>query len=393
MNPKKGKGADIGRSSSTAGYRVCFPFVGDSLGGSHLSSLEMIIKLRELGVDVVIVLHQSGPVEEEVRRLGLDYRVLFISEMYRGVPRNVIDGVGLLFTILKLGFFCKKECIDIVHTNDGRAHVTWALTSLVFFLTHIWHQRTVLFKSRVVEFLLGRARTIICISQFVKQSIPPNLSSECVVIPNLVGNLRVDQTQSRMIRGQFVSDPTDIQKENLIGTFGNLTEIKDPLTIVHAFCLCFHKLQDRAVLCYFGEDRGNYHEQIHKVASGYGLEENVLFRDFQRPVAPWMSACDLVLAPSVCDAFGRTILEAMKLGVPVIAADAGGHRELIKNREDGLLVEPGNPNAMAAAIVRTLHDAQFRQTLIANGKKKMKSEYDPASIVPKIDTVYSRIAG
>ena len=40
----------------------------------------MIIKLRELGVDVVIVLHQSGPVEEEVRRLGLDYRILFISK-------------------------------------------------------------------------------------------------------------------------------------------------------------------------------------------------------------------------------------------------------------------------------------------------------------------------
>ena len=101
-----------------------------------------------------------------------------------------------------------------------------------------------------------------------------------------------------------------------------------------------------------------------------------------------MSACDVVLAPSICDAFGRTILEAMALGVPVIAASAGGHQELICDGYNGLLVEPQSPEAFAQAMAEVLQTPDLRSSLVRNGKTYVRERYEDGAIVQSILRMY-----
>ena len=181
------------------------------------------------------------------------------------------------------------------------------------------------------------------------------------------------------------------EKVSIIGIFGNLTALKDPLTGVLALAIYRKRTGKRALLCYFGKDRENWKEKILCTARNDQLSEFVTVMDFQRPIAKWMSACDVVLAPSICDAFGRTILEAMALGVPVIAASAGGHQELIRDGCNGFLVEPKNPEAFAQAIAEVLHTPELRSFLVCNGKTYVREHYEDGAIAQGIQCIHQSL--
>lgn len=380
-----------GRSRSIGGsYRVCFPFVGDTLGGSHLSSIELIRELLKNGTDVLVVLHQSGPLEKELLRLRLEFKIVTIPKVVRHF-RRPSDVVQLIQSVARLGVFCKREKIQIIHTNDGRIHVTWGLVAALFRRDHVWHQRTVFFPSRTVEFFLRRAKRIICISDFVQKSLPANLRNRSIVLANLIGDMCVSETETKRIRAKLTTMSTYFENVHVVGTFGNLTDVKDPCTSVRALSEYVKTNGNSFLLCYFGEDRGGFREKIEKIAKENNVFDLISFIGFQRPIANWISACDLVLAPSVCDAFGRTILEAMEVGVPVVAANAGGHRELIRHGYDGVLVEPRNPKALADAIAEVLEQSEFRNTLVRRGKKKIRSSYDQRTIVRSVESLYSNL--
>ena len=63
------------------------------------------------------------------------------------------------------------------------------------------------------------------------------------------------------------------------------------------------------------------------------------------PIEQWMMGLDALVVPAVRETFGRTLVEAMLCGTPVVAADDGGHREIIRHGETGFLVQPDNPEA------------------------------------------------
>ena len=381
----------ISRSATHHSRCVCFPFVGDTLGGSHLSSIELIREMQKSGTNILVVLHQKGPLEIELLRQKVPFEIVPVTQIFRQLPRSAIDAAKMLQTIIKLTTFCYRRNVRVIHTNDGRIHVTWGLVSTLLRRKHVWHQRTVLAPSRLVEWVLRRVSKVICISRFVEQSLPAELLSRSIVVPNPIGDLSVLPQEVKQARSRLTMSHHNPEKVSIIGIFGNLTALKDPLTGVLALAIYRKRTGKRALLCYFGKDRENCKEKILRSARNDQLSEFVTVMDFQRPIAKWMSACDVVLAPSICDAFGRTILEAMALGVPVIAASAGGHQELIRDGCNGFLVEPKNPEAFAQAIAEVLHTPELRSFLVCNGKTYVREHYEDGAIAQGIQCIYQSL--
>ena len=83
-------------------------------------------------------------------------------------------------------------------------------------------------------------------------------------------------------------------------------------------------------------------------------------------VAAWMRAADVVVVPSRREPLGLAAVEALACGTPVIAAKVGGLKEVIRDGENGLLIPPEDPGALAAALGR-LADAELRARLGAAG--------------------------
>lgn len=103
-----------------------------------------------------------------------------------------------------------------------------------------------------------------------------------------------------------------------------------------------------------------------------------------------LSRSDVFALASHAEPLGVVYMEAMAAGVPTIGTNAGGVGEIITNGHDGLLVEPKNPEALAAAIAKLIDDPALANTLAANGRKTIVERFD-SSIGAA--TLYKRITG
>ena len=114
----------------------------------------------------------------------------------------------------------------------------------------------------------------------------------------------------------------------------------------------------------FTEDDRAYRDELHRVATEPGLEGRVHFLGFQSDVTPFLQAMDVVVHCSVAaEPFGRVIVEAMMAGTPVVATRGGGVDEIITEGQDGFLVPPADPAALALAVGRIMQDSELASKL------------------------------
>jgi phosphatidyl-myo-inositol alpha-mannosyltransferase len=104
------------------------------------------------------------------------------------------------------------------------------------------------------------------------------------------------------------------------------------------------------------------------------------------------AAADVFASPAVGqESFGLVLVEAMAAGVPVVAADIPGYREVVRDGIDGLLVRPRDPRGLAGAIARVLEDQDLAGRLSEAGRARA-DEYSWARVAPRIEAVYERVA-
>jgi glycosyltransferase involved in cell wall biosynthesis len=88
------------------------------------------------------------------------------------------------------------------------------------------------------------------------------------------------------------------------------------------------------------------------------------------------AAVDVVVNPArVSEAFGRVAVEALAAGRPVVATRVGAVAEVLRPGEDALIVEPDDPHAIAAAVVRLWRDPELRHRLVASGYERVRERF------------------
>jgi len=125
----------------------------------------------------------------------------------------------------------------------------------------------------------------------------------------------------------------------------------------------------RYVFC--GE--GRQAEALARAAAA--LDGAVEMVGFRRDVAACLAAADIVALPSLQEGLGVAALEAMAAGRPVVASRVGGLAEAVVHEETGLLVPPGDPTALAAALARLARDPDLRARLGAAGHARVLARY------------------
>ena len=119
-----------------------------------------------------------------------------------------------------------------------------------------------------------------------------------------------------------------------------------------------------------------------------GSRGSVTFTGTRLDVPALTATLDLAVLPSHREAQGLAILEAMALGRPVVASRVGGIPEMITHEETGLLVQPSDEAALAAAIVRLLRDEGLAIRLGAQGRLVARERFSAKRMVEQIAVLY-----
>jgi glycosyltransferase involved in cell wall biosynthesis len=125
---------------------------------------------------------------------------------------------------------------------------------------------------------------------------------------------------------------------------------------------------------------------LEQKASELGLDGRVTFLGAQprERVLELFSASDASLLSSTWENFPHTVVEALAVGAPVIATAVGGVPEVVHDGENGLLVAPGDPEALAAAVRRYFADEELRERLRAGAAASVE-EYRPEKLLAQIE--------
>ena len=122
----------------------------------------------------------------------------------------------------------------------------------------------------------------------------------------------------------------------------------------------------------FGEE--SYEQELRALTTQLGLDNRVRFFGHRNDVPELLAACDIVAHTSTApEPFGKVIIEGMASGRPVIATAAGGAVEIIRDGIDGLLVPPGNVEALTATLRRLVADPQLRRKLAEGGRARSRA--------------------
>jgi glycosyltransferase involved in cell wall biosynthesis len=151
-----------------------------------------------------------------------------------------------------------------------------------------------------------------------------------------------------------------------IGFIGRLDPIKRIPDLIEAMRLV--KLPLHLHLFGEGAERKNIELMIRRL----DLSRTVtLHGEIARPQEA-LKQIELLVLPSVVEGFGLVLIEAMAAGIPVVATDVPGIRDVVRNEQTGLLVPPYSPPPLGEAIERVLRDDSLRQRLIERGRRDVK---------------------
>lgn len=134
-----------------------------------------------------------------------------------------------------------------------------------------------------------------------------------------------------------------------------------------------------------------YRHHLEALARELGITDSVHFIGHCSRVPDMMAACDVMVhASTMPEPFGRVILEAMALGKPVIATDAGGPSEILRHGRTGWLVPPGDATALAESILKLASSPEASRKMGENARQEAGSRYGISHHVERVFTGYRK---
>jgi len=175
----------------------------------------------------------------------------------------------------------------------------------------------------------------------------------------------------------------------VVGTVGNLTAKKDHRTLLEATARAASNHHDlRLVLV----GSGPLEHELRNATRSLGLTERVTFAGSRGDVAELLPAFDVFALSSRHEGLPISLLEAMAAGVPCVATAVGGVPEVVTDRDEGILVAPEDPDALAHALGAVVADPEFRHAAGARAARTAR-RFDISSAVRRTEQVYREVLG
>lgn len=335
---------------------------------------------------VVSVICPPGPLVAKIKELKIP---VFQVPMSGRADLNAINAVTRLL---------KKYDPDIIHTHGQRAGFVgrMAAKDLPIKKVHTEHTYTQEFRLynpllhwshlRAMRVLDRWTDKTIAVSNAVKKFLLDarlTRPDKLVMIYNGVNSksAKVPEVEIEKFREQFNLHSSDI----VIGTVGSFNPAKDIITLIRAFTRIAAKWPNaKLILIGSGPLKGAMVRLVKKSK----LEDRVVFAGTVENILPAMKTFNVFVLPSLSEAFGITLLEAMKAEVPIVASQVGGIPEIITSKLNGILVEPREPKKLAAAILNLVNDKKLQRKLVGNYPATL-SKFTADKMVAQTEAVYS----
>lgn len=362
-----------------------------SLGGGQAVLLALARNLDRGRFDVSVCSGSGGPLEDEVRRLGLAFHPARF-----GKTPSAASGRDLARLLSAHQF-------DILHTHGGiaglfgrRAARKAGIPVVVHTLhgIHYLHYRNLALRRLYIglERSMSRATSaVICVSEAdLEQARRHRLAPDdrLRLIRNGVAAAGRDDDPERVRRISalcFRLTPGS----PVVGTVARLHRQKGVEYFVRAAAAVLKK---RPATMFVIVGGGPLEDRLKAEVSRLGLADRMILAGERSDALDWLSLFDVFVLPSLWEGLPLVLIEAAILGRPIAATDIDGTREIIRDGETGLLVPPADAPALAQAVLRLLEDPGLARRLGEAARKEIPPAFSLERMVSETERLYLDLA-
>jgi glycosyltransferase involved in cell wall biosynthesis len=286
---------------------------------------------------------------------------------------------------------CRLEGVSIWHAHDYKSNALGLLLARarpmrLVTTVHGWvkfTRRTPLYYA-IDRLCLRHYERVICVSEDLREAclasgVP---GSRCELIENAVDTHQFTRRTSREEAKRRIGLRPD---QLVVGAIGRLSAEKGFDILIEATGRLIRGGIDVALII-AGE--GDEEQRLEELAAASGLRGRVHLLGFRQDTAVLFEAMDIFALSSLREGLPNVLLEAMAMGVPVVATRIAGVPGLIRHGSNGLLVEPGSPEALAGALTALLADDALRGGLQRAGRATVETSYGFEARMRKVLAVY-----
>lgn len=350
--------------------------------------LSLTANLDRHKFEPVVLSFTDGPMMERLKEMGVETRLIYTEKPF---------DIRIWGQVKRL---LERERPDVIHAHGTRAcsNVLWAARKLgipVIYTVHGWSfhqdQHPLVRRLRISgeKYLTARSRMNISVSASNQQSgreVIPGFRS--IVINNGIDQRRFDpDRQYKDVRAELGIAPGAV----VVLFIARFTAHKQPLTLIRAFAKALTLLKEGVGVHLLMVGDGDEKEAGAALAGELGLRESVSFETFRQDVPDVLHAADIFVLPSLWEGLPIGLLEAMAMRKAVIGTRVDGTREVLQDGENGLLVEPGDVDALAAAIVRLVEEKALRESLRGGAYETVRRRFDAAAMTKEIEDIYLKV--
>ncbi len=359
------------------------------IGGGEISLLILLKNLDHQMVRPFLICYAEGPLVQKAKKLGIKSAVL---------KRNYL--FSSIFIVLKIFSYIKKNSIHLVHVNcfDIRAGIAARLARVPL----IGHLRVIIPFTWRDRLFVRLSQKVIAVSNAVIDTFcrgRPSYRDKFEMIPNAV---EIPNSLTPVPLRKEYDIPEDTK---LVGSVGRIDPWKGYEYFSRAAAL-IKKQRSDVFFFIIGDvsqrDREGraYLDILKKQAAELDLKDRLFFTGFREDILKVIKTLDILVVPSivikkyggeVTEGFGRVAIEAMAVEVPVVASKIGGLTEIIEDNVFGMLVPPGNPNAIAEAVLSILTDKIKAKAMGKAGRKRVEESFTIQQHADKIKKLYLEI--
>ena len=363
-----------------------------NFAGTERHMLDLACALRAGGTEAEIICPPGAILAERAKGEGVPV-----------FPLSCESKVGMVSALPKLRRAVRAGRWQVIHTHNGRTTLLAALassggrgTALVTTQHFVHPARTkrrgiVAWISNGIHQAIGRrVDRVVAISEAVRAAA---VAREAAI----AGKIRVVLNGIRDPSAGTLTDPKTLRRTlgvqtdtPLVVCLSRLDAEKNLEVLIEAMT-AVTAANPPAVCVVAGA--GDEQARLQRQIDAAGLGGKVRLLGFQADPLSLVRAGNLFVLPSALEPFGLSIVEAMALGVPVIAVRAGGPREIVADGVSGWLVPPGDAAAMAARIIVVLEQPDLAARLGTGGRERFLQAFTAGRMATKMLAVYREACG
>ena len=359
-----------------------------SITGPAKNLLEFAGMAREAGIETIVATFTRGtPTNlfiETARRHGIPVEV---------IPERGAYDPGVLSALQNVSDRLRP---DIVQTHAVKSHFLtrraglWRHTPwIAFHHGYTWPSLQARLYNQLDRWSLRKARQVLTVSIPFREELAAHgvRRDRIEIVHNAIrpdwGRNASETTSASALRAQLGIQPD----RKVILIVGRLSREKDHLTLLHAVHALPHSRAPHLVIVGDGPDRPVIEERIRSL----NLSGAVTLTGQQSSAEPFYGIADVAVLSSRSEGSPNALLEAMAAGVPAVATRVGGIPEIVTHNESALLVDPGSPSQMTAAISRLLAEPALARRLTERSHELVSQRHSPEARMQKLAGIYRTV--